>query len=156
MELDKLPPDIQEKIMGVEADRTFASAVQNLVERERRKLDNEATPITAEFRRKRTGLAARVYGQYEYLGTETLRNLEDIKNKMEELTVLIEHPVAMRARGVTRSHVEGGMETLKEAEERMYLRGLERNYYIQLGLEKDVKKANHIYNLMKKITTNKE
>ena len=154
MELDKLPPDIQAKIMGIEADSAMASAVEDLAIRENIKQENEARPIIMDMRRKRTGLPALIFGQYEDMGFITLRNLEDIKEKMEELTVLREHPVAIRARGLTKSHVEGAIQSLKETEERMYQRG--RLHSPQIRIEKNVKKANHIYNLMKKITNNKE
>lgn len=149
-----LPAELQKDILVIAEKETWASAVKNLVEREKMKLENEAEPITVNMRRRRTGLSARIFGQYDMRGDVLFEDLDHIRERMENLNVVRGNPAVMRDLGFTRGAIDMATDSLIEGEQQMLHRGRMLTGRIQRQLEKDIKTVNYLNHLLKKSYNN--
>ena len=146
IQLEDLPDEIHGKILSSLQEKTWASAVKNLVERERIKLENSEEPITVG----RPVTKRKFFGGYytQYIPV-TFQDLKHIRERLETLNNLT--PDEAYARGLrTPESIQSARDTLTYAESKINYREFLRTRNIQLQLERDVKKANYLEHLLKK------
>jgi hypothetical protein len=136
IQLEDLPDEIHGKILKVLQEETWASAVKNLVERERIKLESLGSPITVDIRTRRRGFFGNYYTDVLPV---TFQDLEHITERFQNLNVLT--PL---------EYMELARDTLTNAESQINYRTFLRTRDVQRQLEKDVRTANYLEHLLKK------
>jgi hypothetical protein len=146
-----LEPDILKNILErAEKDAKDARS-KSMAKREEELQDNYETPVMVDVRYRRTGLAARILGEYKYYGFEVFRNLDQIRERKEEIRLLQAHPLEVRARGMPPYLLPVAEDAVMQAEYQMMERGRLRTQEIQRQVLKDVHAANYLEHLLKKI-----
>lgn len=146
LRLEDLPDQIHGEILKHLKEKTWASAVKNLVERERIKIENEQTPITVNYPIIRRSIFGGYYTEYR---PGTFQDLEHIRERREALNMLT--PMELIQEGfTTEESIRAARRTFREAETQIYYRGFRRTRDVQRQLERDVKTSNYLEQLIKK------